>query len=188
MKRQLGAVNCLYPMPTVLVGAMVNGRPNYITIAHVGIVTVNVISISSHKSHYTNAGIKQNGTFSINVPAESLVKETDYCGLVSGRDQDKGTLFETFYGVLKTAPMIAGCPICMEVRLLQALDFTSHELFVGEIVQTHCDEGVLTDGKVDFGKVKPMLFDMPSSRYWRLGASFARCWDAGKSLNQKQQS
>lgn len=184
MKKKLGAVNCLYPMPTVLVGANVNGKPNFITIAHVGIVTMNAISISSHKSHYTNAGIKQNGTLSINMPAEELVKETDYCGLVSGRQADKAALFDTFYGVLKTAPMIAGCPICMEVELLQALQFGDYDFFVGKIVETHCDEDVLSDGRVDFAKVRPMLFDMPTSQYWRLGAPFAKCWEIGRSLKR----
>ena len=38
MKKTLGALNCLYPMPTTLVGAMVDGKPNFITIAHVGIM------------------------------------------------------------------------------------------------------------------------------------------------------
>jgi len=38
MKISLGAKNCLYPLPTTIVGANVNGRPNYITIAHVGIM------------------------------------------------------------------------------------------------------------------------------------------------------
>jgi hypothetical protein len=39
MKKKLGAINVLYPTPTILVGAMVNGKPNFITIAHVGIMT-----------------------------------------------------------------------------------------------------------------------------------------------------
>ncbi len=40
MKVKLGAKNCLYPLPTTLVGANVNGKPNYITIAHVGIMNL----------------------------------------------------------------------------------------------------------------------------------------------------
>jgi len=32
MKIKLGAKNCLYPLPTTLVGAKVGGKPNYITI------------------------------------------------------------------------------------------------------------------------------------------------------------
>ena len=36
MKKTLNAINALYPTPTVLVGAMVDGKPNFITIAHIG--------------------------------------------------------------------------------------------------------------------------------------------------------
>ena len=38
MKKQIGAVNFLYSMPTTIVSALVNTKPNYITIAHVGII------------------------------------------------------------------------------------------------------------------------------------------------------
>ena len=54
-------------MLTTLIGANVNGKPNYITIAHVGIMTLQSISLGMGKSHYTNAGIKENGTFSASI-------------------------------------------------------------------------------------------------------------------------
>jgi hypothetical protein len=38
MKIKLGGMNVLYPTPTVLVGAIVDGKPNFLTIAHIGIV------------------------------------------------------------------------------------------------------------------------------------------------------
>jgi hypothetical protein len=60
MKIKLGAKNCLYPMLTTLVGATVSGQPNYITIAHVGIMDHGTISLGMNKNHYTNAGIKEN--------------------------------------------------------------------------------------------------------------------------------
>jgi flavin reductase (DIM6/NTAB) family NADH-FMN oxidoreductase RutF len=88
----------------------VNGKPNYITIAHVGIMDPGTVSLSMSKAHYTNAGIKENGTFSVNIPSAKIVKETDYCGLMSGKNIDKASLFKTFYGKLKTAPMIEECP------------------------------------------------------------------------------
>ena len=93
MKKNLGAKNCLYPLPVTLVGANVNGKPNYITIAHVGIADPGSVSMGIAKFHYTNAGIKENGTFSINIPSIDMVKVTDHCGLVSGRDSDKSGLF-----------------------------------------------------------------------------------------------
>jgi flavin reductase (DIM6/NTAB) family NADH-FMN oxidoreductase RutF len=88
LKIGLGAKNCLYPLPTTLVGALVNGKPSYITIAHVGIMDLGSVSLGMSKVHYTNAGIKANGTFSVNIPSVKMVKETDHCGLVSGKTED----------------------------------------------------------------------------------------------------
>ena len=88
-------------MPTTLVGANVNGKPNFITIAHVGIMDLGSISVGMAKVHYTNVGIKENGTFSVNIPSIELVKETDYCGIISGKNADKAGLFEIFFGIQK---------------------------------------------------------------------------------------
>jgi flavin reductase (DIM6/NTAB) family NADH-FMN oxidoreductase RutF len=182
MKTQLGAVNALYPTPTVLVGAMVEGKPNFITIAHIGIMTHTHISLGMGKIHYTNAGIKENKTFSVCLPSENLVVETDYCGIMTGKKTDKAALFELFYGDLKTAPMIQQCPVCMECRLDRIVDFPSHDIFIGEIVQTYADEAILSDTKVDVSKLKPLLFYMSSKKYWSLGAEIASCWNIGKQL------
>lgn len=184
MKKTLGAVNCMYPMPAVLVGANVNGKPNYITIAHVGIMDFLSISLSLAKIHYTNAGIRENGTFSVNIPSTRLVKETDYCGLVSGKNFHKGEVFENFYGKLGTAPMIKECPINMECKLIQTVDFPKHDVFVGEIVETYCDEQYLKEGVIDLSKVDPILFVMHDKGYWKLGQPFAKAWDAGKELKR----
>jgi flavin reductase (DIM6/NTAB) family NADH-FMN oxidoreductase RutF len=104
MKIKLGAKNCLYPVPTTLVGANVDGKPTYIAIAHIGIMDHGSISLSMGKSHYTNPGIKENKTFSVNIPSVEMVRETDYCGLVSGKNQDKSKIFEAFYGKLRRPP------------------------------------------------------------------------------------
>ena len=106
----------------------------------------------------------------------------DYCVLVSGKRVDKSGLFENFYGKLGTAPMIKGCPINMECRLIQTVDFPRHDVFVGEIVETYCDEQWLTDGVVDFSKVRPILFAMNDRGYWKLGERFAQAWRIGKEL------
>ena len=82
-KTKLGAKNLLFPTPTVLVGAKVNAKPNYITVAHCGIVALTHISISLRKGRYTSCGIKGHGTFIVNIPSAEMVMETDYCGMVS---------------------------------------------------------------------------------------------------------
>jgi flavin reductase (DIM6/NTAB) family NADH-FMN oxidoreductase RutF len=188
MKKTLGGINVLYPTPTVIVGAVVDGKPNFITIAHIGIVNhakPHLISISMGKVHYTNAGIRENKEFSVSIPSEKLVVETDYVGIVSGKKVDKSGVFDLFYGSLAKAPMIKACPICMECRLFDTYDTPTHDLFIGEIVETHADESVLTDGKVDVSKVRPLLFDMNSVKYWSIGSAVAGCWNVGKQMKKQ---
>jgi flavin reductase (DIM6/NTAB) family NADH-FMN oxidoreductase RutF len=184
MKIEVGSKNCLYPLPTTLVGALVEGKPNYLALAHVGIMDHTSVSLGMGKMHYTNSGIMANGTFSINIPSMKLIKKTDYCGLVSGKTQDKASLFTTFFGKLKTAPMIEECAINMECALIKTVDFPNHDVFVGKIVATFCDEDVLTGGSVDFGKVEPILFVMNDRSYWSLGKKVAKAWDIGKELEK----
>ena len=184
----IGPVNALYPMPTTLVGALVNGKPNFLAVAHVGILnhgSPQYLSIGLGKVHYTNAGIHENRAFSICLPSEDLMVQTDYCGLVTGKNTDKAVLFDVFYGGLQTAPMIRQCPVNMELRLHQVLDFPTHDIFIGELVQTHADEAVLVEGRIDLAKVRPLLFDMASKKYWTLGSPAGDCWSAGKSLKTK---
>jgi flavin reductase (DIM6/NTAB) family NADH-FMN oxidoreductase RutF len=186
MKVEMGSKNCLYPLPTTLVGATVDERPNYITIAHVGIMDLGSVSLGMSKAHYTNAGIKENKTFSINIPSVDMVEKTDYCGLFSGKTVDKTSIFKTFYGKLKTAPMIKECPINMECKLIKTVDFPHHDIFIGEIANTYCDDTVLKDGVVDFSKVQPILFAMSDRSYWKLGERFAKAWHIGKKLKTKE--
>jgi flavin reductase (DIM6/NTAB) family NADH-FMN oxidoreductase RutF len=111
--------------------------------------------------------------------------ETDYCGLVSGSKADKAALFENFYGKLKTAPMIKQCPVNMECTLVQIVDFPKYDLFIGEVVETYCEEQCLTDDTVDFSKVQPILFVMNDRSYWTLGKRLAAAWAVGKELQRR---
>lgn len=185
--KPIGAVNALYPMPTTLVGATVNARPNFLAVAHVGILNhgpPQYLSIGLGKVHYTNAGILENRAFSICLPSEDLLVQTDYCGIKTGKKTDKAALFDLFYGELETAPMIRQCPVNMELKLHQVLDFDTHDIFIGELVQTYADESVLSDGKIDIAKVRPLLFDMAGIQYWSLGSAVGKCWNAGKALKR----
>jgi len=111
------------------------------------------------------------------------MKETDYCGIVSGKMTDKAALFDLFYGDLKTAPMIDQYLVCMKCRLERTADFTTHDVFLGEIVATYAQKEVLmADGNIDISKVKPLLFDMSSKKYWSLGKAVGFCWNVGKQL------
>jgi flavin reductase (DIM6/NTAB) family NADH-FMN oxidoreductase RutF len=97
---------------------------------------------------------------------------------------DKGSVFETFYGRLKTAPMIKECPVNMECRLIQTVDLPRHDIFIGEIAETYCDERYLTGSVVDVSKVRPILFAMNDKSYWNLGEFLGKAWNIGKALKK----
>jgi flavin reductase (DIM6/NTAB) family NADH-FMN oxidoreductase RutF len=187
VKAALGPINCLYPMPTTLIGTTVEERPNIVTIAHVGIVTPQGVSLGMNKAQYTNAGIKKNGTFSINIPNMGMVEETDYCDLVSGRQEDKSRLFTPLLGQLKTAPMIRECPVNRECRRERTVEFPTHDIFVGEVENTYADDSALTGGHMDIGKVQPILFTMGDREYWKIGERFTGAWEIGRGLMKRRE-
>jgi flavin reductase (DIM6/NTAB) family NADH-FMN oxidoreductase RutF len=185
VKEKLGPANALYPLVTAIVGATVDGTPDFATIAHVGIAHLRGITLGMGNVHLTNKGIIENGTFSVNLPSEDMVAVTDHIGMVSGQKEDKSHLFELFYGELETAPMIQECKVTMECRLIDHIVLPTHDLFVGEVVGTYADREVLTNGVVDIARLKPLLFDMASKKYWSLGAPVAKCWSVGAAFPAK---
>jgi flavin reductase (DIM6/NTAB) family NADH-FMN oxidoreductase RutF len=55
-------------------------------------------------------------------------------------------LSDVFHGQLKTAPMIRQCPINLELKAHDVLIFPSHDITIGELIQTYADVGVRTNG------------------------------------------
>ncbi|WP_022660450.1 flavin reductase family protein [Paucidesulfovibrio longus] len=193
MNRQaIGGKCALYPSLTTIVGAEVDGRPNWMTIAHVGIMNhamgefPQYLSIGVHPSHHTSAGIRAHGEFSINIPSRAMLAETDYVGIVSGKNTDKSGIFPVQNGKLAHAPMIADCPISIECRLAQTVMAGEHEIFIGEVAETWIDEKCLTEGKPDLKKVDPILFDFTRILYWSLGEIIGKPWNAGKALKNRE--
>ncbi len=180
--------NLIFPYLPVLVGANVGGKPNYITIGLIGWLCYDMMSISVGHKQYSKIGIEENSTFSINQPPSDLVRELDYCGLTSGRNVDKAALFETFYGELKTAPMIRQCPINIECRVVQTLVRTVHTVFLGEVVAVHANEEFLNEGVPDITRIRPIFYapdpgqEARAYGYWTLGERLGRAFEIGKEL------
>jgi len=181
-KIKFGPQTLLYPMPAALVGANVNDKPNFMTAAWCGIAAYKppAISVALHKERYTLKGIRENGTFSVNVSSSDMVKKTDFCGVYSGKKTDKSQIFKTFYGELKTAPLIQGCPVNLECKAIHYLDLGSHTLVVGEIIETYISEDCLTDGKADPVKIDPLIYTPGTIKYHRLGEAIAPAFKIGK--------
>jgi flavin reductase (DIM6/NTAB) family NADH-FMN oxidoreductase RutF len=173
----------VYPMPMVIVGALVGDKPNFMAVAWVARANFKPPMIMvALGDHCTNTGIDANGAFSVNVPDVALMEKTDYCGIVSGRKVDKSKLFDVFYGSLPGAPLIRECPICMACRLNQAVKLPFDTLYIGDIVEVYTEERFLTDGMPDVKKINPFTLTMPDNHYWRVGEMAGRAWNAGKKL------
>ncbi|WFN33985.1 flavin reductase family protein [Methanogenium sp. S4BF] len=172
------------PMPVTIVGTRLNNRPNFLTVGWVTRVNVSppMIAIGIKKSNASADGILMHKAFSVNFPGTDLIEETDYCGLVSGRDKDKSRLFDIFYGDLKNAPMIKNCPITLECLLTETIDLPTNYLFIGEIKGAYGDENCFTSGKPDVAEIKPLLLTMPDNAYWEVGKYLGRACKIGRNL------
>ncbi|MFX1561552.1 MAG: flavin reductase family protein, partial [Promethearchaeota archaeon] len=151
--------NILGPLPVALVGALVEGRPNYLVIGYISPFNFGKhVFFSLYKKRYTRIGIHENMTFSVNIPSMSLLEKTQICGSKSGRDYDKSTLFDNFFGELETAPMIRECSMNMECEVTEILDYDPNEGVIGKVVRSYVDPEIIDDGKVDMRKVQPIVW------------------------------
>ena len=169
--------------PAVIAGAMVNGKPNFLTLGNYGGISprpVPLVYISVNKAHFTNAGIKENGYFSVNWPSKDLVQKTDYVGLVSGKNVDKSKVFTVFYGSVDKAPLIEECPVNIVCKLFQTVDLPTQEIFIGEVVETFVNKDCCEDGKPVLKSVNPLL--LGGGSYWELGNKAGDAWKDGKAL------
>ncbi|MFX1368908.1 MAG: flavin reductase family protein [Promethearchaeota archaeon] len=185
-KVEISQGTCPFPKPVALVGALVNGRPNFMNIAWITRIafTPHLWGFSTREGRYTLKGIRENGAFGVSFPGPNLVTEADYVGIVSGNDTDKSEVFEVFYGELGNAPMITDCPLCIELTLHDILNIAERAFVLGAVQHVYTEEQYLTDGVLDQKKVNQLIFTNPANQYWTLGEEVAKAFSIGKKLKQ----
>ncbi len=183
-KKSFASQTALFPKPTVLVGAHVKGKPNFLTVALAGFICGEppTIALGIRPDRYTLIGIAQNRAFSVNVPSLEMVAQTDYCGIVSGASVDKVAAcgFRLFYGATPAAPLIEQCPVNLECEVLRILELGSHHAVIGKVTQTHVSENCLTQGAPDMAKINPILFSREhTANYYAVGGFVAQAFRIG---------
>jgi len=186
-KVKMGPLPWVHPTPAFLVGANVDGRPNFMTVAWGGIANSDppMISVALRHQRYTYKGLRQNMTFSVNIPSLAQAREVDYCGIVSGAKEDKVKAcgFKVFYGKLGTAPLIEQCPVNLECKVVHILDLGTHAFCIGRIEEIHISEECLTGGKPDTAKIQPLMYaPAPNQRYYTYGESGGAAFSIGKGI------
>lgn len=182
MKKNIGSKLALYPTPATVVGTVgTDGKANFLLVAHLGIVSHSKILLSMHSSHYSNVAVKTTKKLSVNILDEKFVAQADYMGTVSGAKTDKSKVLDFHLGEHGT-PVIEDSPLVMECEVIDTYEIDGFENFICSIKNTYVEENMLTEnGKIDYGKLKPVLFEMPTYKYLRTGEVIGDCVKIGKA-------
>ena len=179
-KKLIGNTLALYPMPLTVVGAEVEGRVNWLVVAHVGIIGHDRILVSMSQSHYTNQGIKASRKLSVNLVSYEMLPEADYVGSVSGARVDKSQAFAWHRGA-NGAPVIDRSPLTMACDVVDIYETEGFDNFICSIAATYASPEVLDDrGRIDYARLKPVLFEFPTYSYIATGEIIGKCLNLDK--------
>ena len=171
------------PQPCVMIATWdENKNPDVMMAAWAGQYDHNqiVISLSKHK---TTENLEKTGAFTVSFADERTVAESDYFGLVSGNqvpDKVAKVGFTVTPSPNVDAPIVDQYPLTLECRVVSFGD----GILIGEVVNQSADESILTDGKIDLTKLKPIVFDAAGMCYRALGEEVGKAWGAGKVFTE----
>nr|WP_303863344.1 flavin reductase family protein [Alkalibaculum bacchi] len=162
----------LAPVPPVMVTCGTLEKPNVLTIGWTGIL--NTIPpktyISVRPSRYSYDLIKENGEFIINLTTTHMIKAADYCGVRSGRNEDKfavtGLHIEEASKV--TCPMLVESPVSLECSVTDVVSLGSHDMFIADILAVNVDSSFI-DKEGKFHLDKCSLAAYAHGEYFSLG-------------------
>ncbi|MFW9821162.1 MAG: flavin reductase family protein [Candidatus Thorarchaeota archaeon] len=174
----------LYPIPVVIIGSMVDGKPNYCTIAFCGVanLTPPMISIECGPTHHTTKGIIKNMEFSVNIPSAEMVEVTDFIGIKSGKEIDKSEIFNAFFGDLKYAPLISEASVNHACKVVKNVELANKkDLYIGQIIDTYVSENCLTNEIPDIKKINPIIYSTSNRTYWSIGQEIGKAYKIGRN-------
>ena len=169
------------PQPCVMIATWdKDHNPDVMMAAWAGQLDYNqiVISLSKHK---TTDNLELTGAFTISFADERTVAESDYFGLVSANqvpDKVARTGFTVTPSPNVDAPIINEYPLTLECRVVSFED----GMLIGEVINQSADESILTDGKIDLAKLKPIVFDAAGMCYRAIGDVVGQAWGSGKKF------
>lgn len=184
-KISLKAGTLLAPLPAVLVTCGTKEKANVLTIAWTGIINtippMTYISVRPERHSYSI--IKETGEFVINLTTSAMAKETDFCGVRSGRDIDKISRCRLHLTAGETvgAPVIEESPLSLECRVTEIKELGSHHMFIAEITKVRLEERFMdSKGKINLQQAGLMAYS--HGEYFSLGRKLG---DFGFSVRKK---
>ena len=148
-----------------------------------GISEENEMSMCIADDHKTAKNAVERGAFTVSMGTEDTIAACDYVGIVSGnKEKDKFAKagFHAIASGFVDAPLIAELPMAVECRL-KIYDPETCRM-VGEVVNVCAEESILTDGKIDPAKLRPIVFDGVHHSYHALGEKVGKAFSDGLKL------
>ena len=191
MKKDLGFVDAIYPMPVLMVAAYdENGKVNVMNAAWGQIADDDKVIIFIGEGKKTWLNILASKAFTVALADEKHMDVADFFGIASGNkidDKFERTGYHAVRSDKVNAPIIEEFPVVMECELLEHLKDEYVSAIVGRIVNVKADEEVLDEkGKVDVTKTRALIFDQFRSGYYVTGEKVGQAWNAGKDINLKK--
>ena len=166
----------LYPEPTTVAGAEIERKANQLAVEHTGVIGHDRIPVSLSKSHHTNQGIKKAKRLFVNLVSRDMLPKADYVGSVSGASVDKSGVFDFHWGENGT-PVIDASPLTMECAVVDIYETEGFDNFICSVANTYADPD---DGKLDYTRLKPVLFEFPTYSYIATGEIIGKCLNLDK--------
>ncbi len=154
----------LNPVPVVLVTSKnIAGKINVFTVAWTGTINTKppMLYISIRPERLSYEYIKESMEFVVNLPSSDLVKEVDYCGVRSGKKNDKITEmgFTLKESLNISVPYLNECPVNIECKVTNILPLGTHDMFIAEVVGSHINEDLFDEkGKIHFENANMMSY------------------------------
>ena len=173
------------PLPVLIGTYDEHGTPDAMNAAWGGQIGMTQISVSLAGSHKTTANIKLNREFTVAFATSEQIAACDYVGIVSGNNVEN-KLGKCGFTVTKSdkvnAPVIDQLPVTVECRVIDIQEEFGETRVVAEVVGLKADENVLTDGKVDYGKLGLVIYDTVSKCYRTVCGSVGTARSIGRKF------
>ena len=183
-RTNFGKQTYMYPMPVLIIATYdENGTPDAMNAAWGGIHDTNQIGICIDPSHKTAKNLLKKKAFTVSMADAAHTTACDYVGIASGNtepDKIKKAGFTVTKSEFVDAPVINELPMCLECEMV-SYD-TSTGCMVANIINVNADDSILTDGKIDPSKLRPITYDPVNHKYLTLGEVAGTAFSDGKKL------
>ena len=167
----------VYPLPAVIITCKNEGIENALTVAWTGTICTDpaMTYISIRKERYSYDLIKKSKVFCINLTTEELEYEKDYCGVKSGKNENKfkSLNLETEPATMIDVPMLKKSPVTIECKVEEIKELGSHDMFIAKVLAINVDEKYLDEtGKFDMEKCNLIAYS--HGQYYTLGKNIGK--------------